>query len=169
MARLQKSEDGASLIGLVVSVVLLLILGGGAIYGYGQLDSNKPSGTLAQSSKLSVDSSVVSSTLRMDLSGASSIQNRAGSDGINIARSDGSCVSWKFTRNSSGTVDLSRASALNAPTSDRDLSVVASGAASGNLSLAQNEVNLAMYYSNGQAIDEQVPYTKTSQGGGSCW
>lgn len=159
-----KSEEGASLLGLVLSVVLLLVLGVGAFYGYGKLDSDKPRVSLGESSKLSVDSSVVSSTLRMDLSGANAVRNSPSASGIDIARTDGSCVSWKLVGK-----DMLRASALNASTEGQEFSTVSSGVATGNFSLTQDSVTLDLRYSNGQSINERVPRASTSQGGGPCW
>jgi len=163
-----RTEDGASLLGLIVSVVLILVVCGGAFYGYTNHNGeSKPEG-LGEKAKGSVDTSVVSSTLRMDLTGANAVQLGSSGQSLKVAKSDGSCVYWTIGSAAAGGKELQRSAAFGMKAETSTLAPVTTGIRSGAFGSSTGSTTLKLNYSGGQEFSDQVPYNGNGQGG-ECW
>lgn len=163
-----KAEEGVSLVGVVFSVVLILLVGGGAVYGYSAFSRDEKSGNERDSSTVSVDRSIIRSTLQTDVSGASALQSPS-SESLRIARADGSCVDWKILPASDGSKTLMRAASFNSPANASSGSDVTRKFQSGSFSVAPGRVDLRLNYTEESSLSESVNVSTTNSDGGVCW
>lgn len=162
------NEDGASLLGLIVAVVLILIVGGGAFYGYTNIDKNGKSQPIVDDAKNSIDTSVVSSAFRMDVAGANAVQLGDGGQSLDIAKGDGTCIHWEISSGASKARELQRSTAFGMNAKSSTLGSVSTGIESGSFGATSDSATLDLSYSGGQSFNQQMKFSGNGQGG-DCW
>jgi len=165
---MKRTEEGASLVGLIVAIVLVVLIGGGAFYGYQSIDRDKSGTNKDLGTKTRVDSSLVGNTLRLDMSGAKAARTEAGGQRIDIARIDGSCVSWKIVPDGTGSKQLMRASNIDTSAVAEQGAIVTQGIAAGQFSSTSSSVSVHLSYQSSPDFDDQVNF-QNGQDGGGCW
>lgn len=164
---MRQNQEGASLLGVIVAVVLILVIGGGAFYGILQFNKDSED-SKDRGARSSVDTSLISSTLRMDLSGAKAARVASEGQRLDIARVDGSCVSWKIAPGASGSDELLRASSMNGAPISGDDSSVTDGVSSGSFGTDSSSASVSLKFAAGHSFDDKINFSNSGNGGG-CW
>jgi len=166
---MRRNQEGASLLGVIISVVLILVVGGGAFYGILQYDGSKGNGgSKDRGARSSVDTSLIGSTLRMDMSGAKAARTTSAGQGLEIARIDGSCVSWKISQGASGSKELLRASSMSGLPSNGESSSVTDGVSGGSFEVDSSSASISLQFTAGHSFEDKVNFDNGGNGGG-CW
>jgi len=166
---MRRGQEGVSLIGVVVSVVLILVVGGGAFYGILQFNSSQ-SGSVSRDrgARSNVDTSLIGSTLRMDMSGAKAARAASVGQNLDIALANGGCVSWRIGSGLNGSKELSRTSILEGQTPSDDASTVTDGVSDGNFASDSNSVSISLHFTAGHNFEDKISFNNGGNGGG-CW
>jgi len=166
---MSRSQEGASLIGVIVSAVLILVVGGGAFYGIAHFNSSQSdSDSKDRGARSSVDTSLISSTLRMDMSGARAARVAAEGQDLDLSLANGGCVSWNIDPGINGSKVLSRASSLQGQASSDDVSTVTDGVSDGKFAADGTSVSVSLQFTAGHSFDDKISFNNGGNGGG-CW